>query len=73
MVRRIKTLGWGDGSVVESTCCSFRGPEFSFLAPTSGSFQLPVIIPGDPTPSSSLSGHTHMCRYRHTYTKKNLN
>jgi hypothetical protein len=32
-----KVSGWRDGSVVKSTDCSFRGPEFSFQQPHGGS------------------------------------
>jgi hypothetical protein len=35
-------LGWRDGSAVESTDCSFRGPEFNSYQPHGG-LQPPVM------------------------------
>jgi hypothetical protein len=32
-----QNVGWRDGSVVESTGCSSRGPEFNFQQPLGGS------------------------------------
>lgn len=60
---------WRDGSTVKSAYVS------SFPAHIVGSSQQPVTsAPGDPVPSSGLSGHldTHsICSCRHTYVPIN--
>jgi hypothetical protein len=45
-------MGWRDGSVVKSTDCSSRGPEFNSQQPHGGS--QPSVM-GDLTPSSGVS------------------
>jgi hypothetical protein len=36
-IRKHRLVGWRDGSLVKSTDCSFRGPEFNSLQPHGGS------------------------------------
>ena len=55
---KIGTQGWRDGSVVKSTGCSSRGPQFNSQHPH-GSSQLSVTpASGDPTPSDIHAGKT---------------
>lgn len=61
-------IGWGDGSVVKSAYCFFRGPEFGSQHLQGGS-QLPIIqLPGNAMPFSDLSlqapALTHACLHK---------
>ena len=49
---KILYMGWRDGSVVKSTDCSSRGPEFNFQQPHGGS--QPSVM-GSVMPSSGVS------------------
>jgi hypothetical protein len=45
--------GWRDGSVVKSTDCSSRGPEFNYQQSHGGSKLSAILFPGNLTPSNT--------------------
>jgi hypothetical protein len=57
---RTGMLGWGDGSVVKSTDCSPRGPEFNFQQSHGGS--QPSVM-GSDVLSSGVSGNSNSILY----------
>jgi hypothetical protein len=52
LLKKEKEKSWRDGSVVENTDCSSRGPEFSSQQPHGGS---QPSVKWDPMPSSGVS------------------
>jgi hypothetical protein len=60
--------GWRDGSVVESTSCSCRGPEFNSQHPQDSSCLSVTAAPEDMTPSSGI--YRHCTNTVHRYTKR---
>jgi hypothetical protein len=47
LAQKAKSRGWRDGSVVQSTCCSCRGPRFSSQPLHYGSQLFITLVPGD--------------------------
>jgi hypothetical protein len=48
-----RVSGWRDGSVVKSTGCSSRSPEFISQQPHGGSLMSATPVPGNVTPSNT--------------------
>lgn len=59
---RNKTWGWSDGSVVKSTGCSLREPEFDSQQPHGDSQPSLTVISEDPMPSSDFLRHQALWR-----------
>lgn len=56
--KEMRVWDWGDGSMVKSPGCFYRGSWFTF-SNNMGSNQLMV--------GSDLHGHRHTCMYTHTH------
>jgi hypothetical protein len=55
---RVGDEDWRDGSVVQSTCCSLRGPGFHSQHSHGGSWPITIPVSGDPMPLAQ-TGCTH--------------
>lgn len=66
-LKQLKTKGWGDGLVVKSFWCSYRGPKFGFQhACAKAHNHLELQLQGNLISSCSFSGH---CTHTGTYIK----
>ena len=62
VIRNVTFQGWRGGSVVKSTDCSSREPEFNSQHPHD-SLQLSVIpVPRAPTPHTDIHANTNVYR-----------
>lgn len=57
--QRMVLEGWRHGSVVTSTCCSYRGSQSGSQNPSGALWWSITPVIGDPTPSSGLHGTRH--------------